>query len=283
MRDLKFATDESGRFQRYLREAKQVTDIVLTGGDPMIMKSQKLACYIEPFLKPEFDHIHNIRIGTKVLGHWPYRFLTDDDADDLLRLFEKVARAGKHLALMAHFSHWKELATPAIQQAIRKIQATGAVIRTQSPVVRYVNDDAGVWSRMWREQVKLGCIPYYMFIERDTGSRPYFEIPLYRTWEIFSDASQELSGLGRTVRGPSMSTLPGKIRIAGITEIHGEKLFMLEFLQSRNPAWAQRPFFAIFDEKVTWLDQLRPAFGEEKFFYEAELNGHLNSKHSLLF
>ena len=78
----------------------------------------------------------------------------------------------------------------------------------QAPLIRHVNDDAQVWSELWQEGVKLGMIPYYMFIERDTGARGYFEVPLARCYEIFRDAFQQVSGLARTVRGPSMSAFP---------------------------------------------------------------------------
>ncbi len=89
-------------------------------------------------------------------------------------------------------------------------------------------------------------------------------------FEIYSGALKAVSGLGRTVRGPSMSAEPGKVEIQGVSEIRGEKVFVLRFIQGRNPDWAQRPFFAKFDEKAIWLDQLVPAFGEKEFFYEAE-------------
>ncbi len=69
-----------------------------------------------------------------------------------------------------------------------------------------------------------------------------------------------------------MSALPGKVSVEGITEIHGEKVFVLTMLQARNPKWAKRPFFAKFDEKATWMSDLRPAFGNDKFFYQDELN-----------
>ena len=66
-----------------------------------------------------------------------------------------------------------------------------------------------------------------------------------------------------------MSAFPGKVRVSGITQIRGEKVFVLEVIQGRNPDWVYRPFFAQFDPKATWLNQLKPAFGEEKFFFEA--------------
>lgn len=272
MNDLKFATDESKRFQDYLIAKKDVTDVLITGGDPMIMSAKNLASYIEPLLKPEFDHIRNIRIGTKSVAYWPYKFVTDKDSDDILRLFEKIVTSGKHLAIMGHYNHWKELSTDVAKEAVRRIRNTGAQIRTQSPLIKHVNDDPDVWTKLWLEQVKLGCIPYYFFIERNTGAKSYFEIPLYRAYEIYKEAYENISGLGRTVRGPSMSSLPGKVSVEGVTEVNGEKVFVLTMLQARNPKWVKRPFFAKFDEKATWMSDLRPAFGKDKFFYQDDLN-----------
>lgn len=271
MTDIKIATDESKKFQEYIAINKEITDILYTGGDPMVMSAEKLKAYLEPLLEPEFEHVQNIRIGTKALSYWPYRFVTDKDADDILALFEKLVKAGKHLSVMAHFNHWVELSTDIVKEAIVRIRNTGAEIRTQSPVIRHINDDADVWAKMWQEQVKLGCIPYYMFVERDTGAHEYFAVSLSELLNIFRDAYTQVSGLARTVRGPSMSTTPGKVVVEGIAEINGEKVFVLNFIQARNPAWVKRPFFAVYDESATWLDELRPAFGEEEFFFEEEL------------
>ncbi len=268
--ELRFSASETSDLHRYLAEHKDVTDLLFTGGDPMVMKTRLLREYIEPLLQPELEHIQTIRIGTKSLSYWPYRYLTDKDADDFLRLLESLVHGGKHVAIMAHYNHWKEMETPVVQEAIRRILDTGAVIRSQSPIVAHINDDPDVWARMWRTQVCLGIVPYYMFMARDTGACHYFELPLARAWEIYRKALMQVSGLARTVRGPSMSAGPGKIEIQGIAEINNEKVFVLRFIQGRNPDWVQRPFFARFDPKATWLNHLRPAFGAEKFFYEDE-------------
>ena len=115
----------------------------------------------------------------------------------------------------------------------------------------------------------MGAVPYYMFVERDTGPRHYFEVPLARAARIFDDAYSRVSGLARTVRGPSMSATPGKVVVDGVTTIHGEKVFALRFLQARDRDWVRRPFYARYDPDAAWLDQLRPAFGEREFFFEA--------------
>ena len=123
---------------------------------------------------------------------------------------------------------------------------------------------------MWKRQVKLGCIPYYMFLARDTGAQDYFAVPLVRAWEIFREAYQRVSGLCRTARGPSMSANPGKVQVLGVSEVMGERVLQLRFIQGRNPDWVHRPFFAKYDEQATWLSELKPFFGKS-FFFEEEL------------
>jgi L-lysine 2,3-aminomutase len=260
--DLKMATDDMSRVTSYLRSHREVTSVLLTGGDPMIMGSAVLRRYVEPLLDPSLEHIESIRIGTKSLAYWPQRFLTDPDADDTLRLFEEVGAAGKTLALMAHFTHIRELEPTPVSRAINRIRSTGAVIRTQAPLIRTINDDPACWSQMWRIQLRMGLVPYYMFVERDTGPQGYFAVPLARAAEIFRDAYASVSGLCRTVRGPSMSATPGKVCVDGVAEVAGQRVFVLHMIQSRDPSLVGRPFFAHFDPDAVWLTDLRPAFAD---------------------
>ncbi len=278
MDGFKFATDKTRLFLTYLREHDEVTDVLITGGDPMIMSAARLAEYVEPLLGAGFEHIQTIRIGTKSVAYWPHRFVSDGDADDVLRLFERVVASDKHLALMAHNSHWRELSTPVAREAIRRIRSTGAEVRTQCPIVRHINDDPGVWARMWKEQVRLGCIPYYMFVERNTGANQYFSVPLYRAWRVYRGAWQRLSGLGRTARGPVMSAYPGKVLVEGVAEVQGERVFVLSMIQSRLADQVGRPFFARFDPDAVWLTDLVPAFGKDRFPFEREMGYRLAAR-----
>ncbi len=189
--DLKMATDDMTRVTSYLRAHPEVTSVLITGGDPMIMGSAVLRRYVEPLLQPGLEHIESIRIGTKSLAYWPQRFLTDPDADDTLRLFEEVDTSGKTLALMAHFTHPRELEPTPVARAITRIRSTGAIIRTQAPLIRSINDDPECWSQMWRTQLRLGLVPYYMFVERDTGPQGYFAVPLARAAEVYPGRLRE--------------------------------------------------------------------------------------------
>ncbi len=266
--ELKFKGQDTNTLAAYLRQHPEVTDVLFTGGDPAIMTTRSLAAYIEPLLAPDLAHVQNIRIGTKALAYWPQRFVTDEDADDLLRLFERVIATGRHLAIMAHFSHPRELSTPIAQEAVRRLRDAGCEVRMQAPIMRHINADAESWATLWQEGVKLGAVPYYMFVSRDTGPKSYFEIPLLEAYQIYRDAYSRVSGLARTVRGPVMSATPGKVLIAGTAIIQHERVFVLKFLQGRNPDWVARPFFAAYDPEATWLFDLEPRFNAPPEFFD---------------
>jgi KamA family protein len=267
--ELRFCSREVDTLIEYVSEHKEVSDILFTGGDPLVMKNEILASYINKLLDASLPHLQTIRIGTKALSYWPYKFL-NKDSSILLDAFKKVREKGKHLAFMAHFNHPRELGTVETREAIGRIKNTGAEIRTQSPLLRHINDDPDVWAEMWNEQTRLSLIPYYMFVVRDTGAQHYFGIPLVEAWKIFREAYQKISGIARTVRGPSMSAEPGKVQILGVAEVWGKKVIVLNMLQGRNPDWVQQPFFAEYNEAAIWLDELKPAFSD-KFYFEEEL------------
>jgi KamA family protein len=270
LNELKFGMKQTKLVVAYLKENPSVTDILITGGDPMVMKTKILEGYLNAILEADLPQLKTIRIGTKSLSFWPYRYLTDPDADELIDLLQRLNDRGFHMALMAHLNHPRELETDAVQAAISRIRKTGTQIRSQSPLLNHINNDPAIWASMWRKQVNLGIVPYYMFVARDTGTQSYFGVTLERAHHVFNEAYKQVSGIGRTVRGPSMSSGPGKVRIVGIKEVHGEKVFVLEFLQGRNSDWVGQPFFAAFDQEAQWLDDLVPAFGEKEFFYEQE-------------
>jgi len=233
--ELKFAMKQPALVSAYLKENPSLTDILITGGDPMTMKASILEKYLDAIMAADLPNLKTIRIGTKSLSFWPYRYISDPDSGQMLDIFRKVSDRGLNLALMAHVNHSRELETDAVKEAVSRIRETGAQIRTQSPLLKHINDDAAIWADMWKTEVNMGMIPYYMFVARDTGAQAYFGVTLDESFQIFNEAYKSVSGICRTVRGPSMSAGPGKVRIVGISEIRGEKVFVLEFLQGRNP------------------------------------------------
>jgi KamA family protein len=271
LKEVKFSLRDTKPMIGYLKAHPEIQDVLITGGDPGIMRTKIFEKYFRELTESGISHLHTIRIGTKALTYWPQRFTTNNDADDLLRLFENTVKKGINISIMAHFNHPRALETPEVEAAIKRLLSAGVQIRSQSPVLKHINDSSEVWSSMWRKQVDMGIIPYYMFIARDTGAREYFAVSLEDAFNIYTDAYRNVSGLCRTVRGPSMSCDPGKVHIIGLTEVMGQKVFVLRFIQGRNSDWVNRTFFAKYNPNAYWISDLEPAFGEKEFFFTKEL------------
>ena len=266
--ELKFAEQDSLTLTEYLVEHPEVTDVLVTGGDPMTMTTKVLERYLTPLLEPQLSHVANIRIGTKSIAFWPYRYTTDPEAEGTLRLFERIVRSGKQLAIMTHFSHPRELSTRQARDAISRIRSTGAVIRAQEPIIRNVNNDPTTWTELWGAEVRNGIVPYYMYVERNTGAQDYFKVSLNEALTTYTKAIRGSGGLARTARGPVMSCSSGKVLVDGRRKIGGEEFFILKYLQARDPSWIGQMFLAHFDPDAAWIDELTPAGGDEHLFPE---------------
>lgn len=250
----RFAVARPDALVRYLTSHPAVTDVLVTGGDPLIMTTDQLRRHLEPLLT--VPTLRTIRIGTKSLAYWPQRFVIDRDADDLLRLFQGVIATGRNLAVMAHFTHPRELHADVARLALDRIRGTGALVYCQSPLVAHVNDEAATLADLWRSELSAGAVPYYLFVERDTGPHDYFRVSLDRAVELFQAAYRSLPGLARTVRGPSMSTTPGKVLIDGVAEAPDGRYLQLRMVQARDAALVGRPFRARFADDAYWLHDL---------------------------
>lgn len=249
--DLKIQAKEIEPLIYYLRTNPNVNEVLITGGDPMVMTPRIFEAYIDAIL--EVDTIRNIRIGTKSLSYWPYKFVSDPEQPEMLRVLRKVVEAGKHLAIMAHFNHPVELHTDVVRQAILNLKSIGAEIRTQAPLLRNINNSAATWAEMWEKQVQLGCVPYYMFLPRDTGAQHYFAESLYNAFDIYRNAVMYTPGLCRTARGPVMSMTTGKVEILD----YEQGVFTLRYIQNRNPELTYKVFQAIsLVRDPRWFDDL---------------------------
>ncbi|MDD5286328.1 MAG: 4Fe-4S cluster-binding domain-containing protein [Desulfuromonadaceae bacterium] len=262
-----FASTDVESLISYVSQHQEVRDILFTGGDPLFMRTDILAGYVDRILEADIPHLNAIRFGTKAITYWPYRFLTNPDADALLVLFEKIIAKGKHVAVVANINHPREISTDAAQKAIKRIRSTGAEIRAQSPLLRHINDKPEIWSALWREEVRQGVVPYYQFVVRDTGARHYFALPLVEALEIYREAYSSVSGICRTVRGPCMSTPQGKVQLIDVQELQGEKTLLLHYIQTPFADQVLRTFFAVYDEKAEWFTDLKPLRPEDASFF----------------
>ena len=214
----------------FLKKHTEIRDVMFTGADPLVLNADVIKKFIDPIL--DIDHIEVVRINSKALAWWPYRFTTDKDADELLKLFEYIQSKGKHFNLTGHFTHARELENDVVKQAIKRIQNTGTTIRCQGPMVKGINDTSEALINLWKEQINNGLIPYYVFIEADHNPQSRMRLSLAEYLRVFQEAQKKTTGLARTVRGPVFMNDINRVLLDGTTELNGEKYFVLKSLQS---------------------------------------------------
>ena len=176
----------------YISEHKEVTNVLLTGGDPLMLRTEKLRNLLEALLP--IEHVRIIRIGSKMPAFNPFRILDDPF---LLSLLKEIVEKGKQIYIMTHFNHVREL-TPQAGMAIRLLRQTGAELANQTPIIKGVNDSAEALGDLFRELSFLGVPPYYIFQCRPASGNSDYAVPIEKGYEIFELACSRVSGPGKT-------------------------------------------------------------------------------------
>lgn len=195
----------------YIREHKEVTNVLLTGGDPMIMSTSKLQPIIESIR--EIDHVKIIRIGTKIPAFNPFRIINDPSLHEMIRLHSTDE---KKIYVMAHFNHPKEL-TPVAVKGLNMLMQSGAIVINQTPMIKGVNDDPEVLAELFNRLSFIGIPPYYVFLCRPTLGNEPFVIPVEEGYQIFEKARNLCSGLAKRAR-LVMSHESGKVEVVGMSK-----------------------------------------------------------------
>ncbi len=277
-----FVQDEIKPVHDYIKQHKEVSDMLLTGGDAGYMPHERLEQYLLPLIEDEeLTHVRTLRIGTRSLTFEPEMFIRSE-YDKTLNLFQKLIDNGVQVVLMSHFSTPRELLNPSTIAAIRRLRAHGVVIKSQSPVMNHISlftDDNGKVDidRSAQNWIDLGNIFamlsigfHSMYCARPTGEHHYFTVPLSELNKIFSKVYRSLASINRPSRYITMTSSAGKTSILGTAEVNGEKVYALKFNESRNMEWMDKVFLAKYDEHENTVEKLIP-FDTDQFFFEGEL------------
>lgn len=241
----------------YIRNHPEVNNVLLTGGDPMILQTPKLEKVFQELR--EIDHVKIIRIGSKMPAFNPFRFINDPA---LMELFEKYSTPNKRIYMMCHYDHPREL-TPESRQAIAMLIDAGVICVNQNPIIRGISDDPNVMAELWNELSYMGVRQYYVFQGRPTEGNEPFEVPIVEAYHKIEEAKKKCSGLAKGLKF-SMSHESGKIEIVGVDERH----IYLKYHRAKDTKNEQRFMVCHRDDKAYWLDQLKPIHGYENEFYE---------------
>jgi len=238
-------TNDVSEGLRYIADHPEVTNVLLTGGDPLLMSTRRLVEIFESLRA--IPHVQIIRLGSKMPAFDPLRLLEDSD---LQAAFRKYSTPQQRIYLMAHFDHPRELTDLAIRGIDAYIR-NGVICVNQCPLIKGINDDPYVLAEMYAKLSHIGCPPYYLFQGRPTAGNEPYELPIVEGWMIFQRVLRLGSGLARRARY-CMSHETGKVEIVNVDD----EYIYLRYHQAKFDEDLGRFFVCRRDDSAYWLDQL---------------------------
>ncbi len=277
-----FVQEDTGQVREYIRRHKEITDVLITGGDAGLITFERLEKYVRPMIEDdEMMHIRTLRLGTRVLTYHPEMILSSS-YDKFLDLFRELIDNGVQVVVMSHFSTPREVLNPSAIAAIRRLKKHGIMVRSQSPVMNHISlfyDDNGEMDleKSAKNWIDLGNILavlsvgfHSMYCARPTGEHHYFATSLADINRLFSKVYRSLPSINRPSRYITQTSSAGKVSLLGTMELKGEKVFVLKFNESRNMEWMDRVYLARYDDKESTIEKLKP-FDSDRYFFEDEL------------
>ena len=227
----------------YIRNHKEIINVLLTGGDPLILSTSRLEKIISELRK--IPHVKNIRIGTKALAYNPYRILDDDRLVSMLSYYSETDR---RIYLINDINHLHEI-TDKLKEAADKLLKAGIILANQSPLLKGVNDNPETLSQLFAKLSAIGIPQYYLFVNRPVVGNSPFAVPVEDGWFIFKKALEGVSGLERRARYV-MSHETGKIEVLAVTEKH----IIFTYHRAANPENTGKVMIFKRNPNAGWFD-----------------------------
>ena len=230
----------------YIKEHKEITNVIISGGDPMLIDTPKLKKMLDGL--KDIEHVNYVRIGTRTPVVYPMRFFDDE----LLEYFKEFNRE-KTLYIPTHFNHANEI-TPIAKEAILKIKESGVSVNNQAVLLKGVNDSKEAIEDLMNSLTQIGVNPYYLYQCMPVSRvRNHFQVPLKEAIDLVDEAKESLDGYAKRFKF-IMGHDIGKIEIVGRVE---DKLF-LKHIHSRPefPKDASKMKIMQLSENAGWLDDM---------------------------
>lgn len=230
---------------QYIRGHPEITNVLITGGDPLVLSTAKLDKMLDHLLP--IPHLDSIRFGTKTLAYLPKRF--DDPA--LPALFKRIDEAGKAAVIVTHFDHIGEISVEA-EHKIRSLRAQGVQFLNQTVLLAKVNADPQILAATFAKCHQMGVRPYYLFQARPVKGASHFQVSLRRGIEIARGINQRLSGIQKTFKY-IMSHHTGKIEVL---DLGADGRIYMRYHQNKSPEKIGKIFSRPHLDEACWLDDL---------------------------
>jgi lysine 2,3-aminomutase len=167
----------------YIREHTEIRDIILSGGDPMMLSDRRIE-YILQKLR-EIPHVEIIRIGSRITSHLPERITPE---------FCDMVQKYHPIYMNTHFNHPSEL-TPAAVASLDRLSRAGVVLGCQTVLLKGVNDDPKVMMKLMHELLKARVRPYYIYMADQVAGGEHFRTMVQTGLEIIQALRGWTSGL----------------------------------------------------------------------------------------
>ena len=167
----------------YIREHTEVRDVILSGGDPMMLSDRRLEHIFQKLR--EIPHVEIIRIGSRITAHLPERITPE---------FCEMVQKYHPIFMNTHFNHASEL-TPATVAALDRLSRAGLSLGNHTVLLKGVNDDAVVMKELMHALLKARVRPYYLYMADQVAGGEHFRTRVEKGLEIIQQLRGWTSGM----------------------------------------------------------------------------------------
>ena len=229
---------------QYLREHKEINNVLISGGDALLNNNVKIRNYLTEI--SEIEHLDFIRFGTRIPVTFPMRIYDDTELLEILSEFNKR----KSIYIITHFNHPRELTMEA-RKAVAALKDCGLIIKNQTVLLNGINDNEELLATLFNELTGWGVNPYYIFQCRPvSGVKNQFQVPLQKGYQIIEAAKARMNGIGKSFRYV-LSNQQGKIEILG--SVHKD-IMLFKYHEAKDDKNQGRLFSKKIEEYQCWLD-----------------------------
>lgn len=183
MHSKSYSDDEIVNAIEYIRTTEQIRDVLLTGGDPLMLSDEKLEWIISELRA--IPHVEVIRIGTRMICTLPQRI-----TDKLCNILQKY----HPIWINTQFNHPKEL-TPLVKVAVDRLLLAGIPIGNQTVLLQGINDSLNVMKQLVQKLVYFRIRPYYIYQAQTLYGTEHFITPIEKGIEIMRNLRGYTSGI----------------------------------------------------------------------------------------
>ncbi|MEE8193650.1 MAG: KamA family radical SAM protein [Gemmatimonadales bacterium] len=168
---------------RYLEEHEEIHDVILSGGDPLLLSDRRLDLILGRLRK--IQHLEIIRIGSRIPCHLPERI-----TPELCNVLKKY----HPLYINTHFNHPAEL-TPAAVEALGMLADAGVPLGCQTVLLEGVNDDVEIMRELMHKLIVARVRPYYLYMCDNVAGVEHFKTNVEKGLEIIQGLRGWTSGI----------------------------------------------------------------------------------------